>query len=108
MSCVWVGMDGDEIVSGHLPRNQKVKNVERDGRVAISIETDKVRWAHLEISIREHSRLDNLITAMLDLGTEAAAGFGGPMVVRCTLRGNGPLHRDLQRDGLAVRDQSLV
>ena len=42
MSCVWVGMDGDEIVSGHLPRNQKVKNVERDGRVAISIETDTV------------------------------------------------------------------
>ena len=42
MSCIWVGMDGDEIVSGHLPRNQKVKNVERDGRVALSIETDTV------------------------------------------------------------------
>ena len=38
VSCVWVGVDGDEIVSGHLPRNQKVKNVERDPRVAISIE----------------------------------------------------------------------
>ena len=33
VSCVWVGLDGDEIVSGHLPRNQKVKNVERDPRV---------------------------------------------------------------------------
>jgi PPOX class probable F420-dependent enzyme len=42
VSCVWVGLDGEEIVSGHLPRNQKVKNVERDGRVAISIETDIV------------------------------------------------------------------
>ena len=38
VSCVWVGVEGDEIVSGHLPRNQKVKNVERDPRVAISIE----------------------------------------------------------------------
>jgi PPOX class probable F420-dependent enzyme len=38
VSCVWVGLDGDEIVSGHLPRNQKVKNLERDPRVAISIE----------------------------------------------------------------------
>jgi PPOX class probable F420-dependent enzyme len=38
VSCVWVGVDGEEIVSGHLPRNQKVKNVERDPRVAISIE----------------------------------------------------------------------
>jgi PPOX class probable F420-dependent enzyme len=42
VSCVWVGLDGDEIVSGHLPRNQKVKNVERDGRVSISIETNTV------------------------------------------------------------------
>ena len=42
VSCVWVGLEGDDIVSAHLPRNQKVKNVERDGRVAISIETDTV------------------------------------------------------------------
>ncbi len=38
VSCVWVGLDGDEVVTGHLPRNQKVKNVEREPRVAISIE----------------------------------------------------------------------
>jgi PPOX class probable F420-dependent enzyme len=38
MSCIWVGLDGDEIVSGHMPRNQKVKNVERDPRVVLSIE----------------------------------------------------------------------
>jgi PPOX class probable F420-dependent enzyme len=38
VSCIWVGLEGDEIVSGHLPRNQKVKNVEREPRVAISIE----------------------------------------------------------------------
>ena len=38
VSCIWVGMDGDEIVSGHLPRNRKVKNVEREPRVALSIE----------------------------------------------------------------------
>ena len=47
MSCVWVGLDGDEIVSGHLPRNQKVKNVEREPRVAISIEADHVGEAGL-------------------------------------------------------------
>jgi PPOX class probable F420-dependent enzyme len=41
MSCVWVGIDGDEIVSAHLDRYQKVKNVERDPRVAISIEGER-------------------------------------------------------------------
>jgi len=29
LSCVWVGVDGDEIVSGHMLRRQKVRNVER-------------------------------------------------------------------------------
>jgi PPOX class probable F420-dependent enzyme len=38
VSCVWVGLEDGEIVSGHLPRNQKVKNVEREPRVSISIE----------------------------------------------------------------------
>jgi PPOX class probable F420-dependent enzyme len=41
VTCIWVGLDGDEIVSGHLPRNQKVKNDERDPRVVISIEGAK-------------------------------------------------------------------
>lgn len=35
---IWVGLDGDEIVSAHLFKNRKVQNVERDGRVSISIE----------------------------------------------------------------------
>ena len=38
VTCVWVGLDGDEIVSAHLGRYLKVKNVERDPRIAISIE----------------------------------------------------------------------
>ncbi len=50
VSCIWVGMDGDEIVSGHLPRNQKVKNVEREPRVAISIEGA----GHDQMGLREY------------------------------------------------------
>ena len=39
VTIVWVGLDGDEIVSGHLGAWQKVKNVRRDPRVALSTET---------------------------------------------------------------------
>lgn len=39
VSMVWVGLDGDEIVSGHLGSWRKLANVERDGRVALSMET---------------------------------------------------------------------
>lgn len=40
VTLVWIGLDGDEIVAGHLPKNRKVQNILRDPRVAISIETD--------------------------------------------------------------------
>jgi PPOX class probable F420-dependent enzyme len=39
VTCVWVGLEGDEIVAAHLMRSQKVRNIERDPRVALSIET---------------------------------------------------------------------
>jgi PPOX class probable F420-dependent enzyme len=39
VSIVWVGLDGDEIMSGHLGMRQKLRNVERDPRVVLSLET---------------------------------------------------------------------
>jgi PPOX class probable F420-dependent enzyme len=40
ISCVWVGLDGDEIVCGHLSGAQyKLRNVARDPRVSLSIES---------------------------------------------------------------------
>jgi len=37
-TCVWAGLDGDEIVTAHLFRSLKVRNLERDARVSLSIE----------------------------------------------------------------------
>jgi PPOX class probable F420-dependent enzyme len=39
VSIVWVGLDGDEIVAGHLPEHRKVRNIRNDSRVALSVET---------------------------------------------------------------------
>jgi PPOX class probable F420-dependent enzyme len=40
VSIVWVGLDGDEVVCAHLdPGQKKLRNVARDGRVAVSMET---------------------------------------------------------------------
>ena len=39
VTCIWIGLDGDEIVSGHLNRDQlKLRNVRRDPRVAMTLE----------------------------------------------------------------------
>ena len=37
VSIVWVGLDGDEIVAGHLPEHCKIRNMRRDPRVALSV-----------------------------------------------------------------------
>ncbi len=39
VAIVWVGIEDDEIVSGHLRLQQKIRNVQRDARVVLSMET---------------------------------------------------------------------
>jgi PPOX class probable F420-dependent enzyme len=41
VTVVWVGIEGDEFVMGHLAMHQKVKNVRRNPRVALSLLGDK-------------------------------------------------------------------
>ena len=56
VSCVWVGLDGEEIVSGHLMRQQKLRNVERDPRVALSVEGTVVQPPGLKQYLIVHGR----------------------------------------------------
>jgi PPOX class probable F420-dependent enzyme len=41
VTVVWVGIEGEEFVIGHLAEHQKVKNIRRDPRVALSLVSDK-------------------------------------------------------------------
>jgi PPOX class probable F420-dependent enzyme len=50
VTCVWVGLEDGEIVSGHLGRWQKVRNIERDPRVALSIQSKRTN----DIGMREY------------------------------------------------------
>jgi PPOX class probable F420-dependent enzyme len=36
VSVVWIGLDGDELVSGHMAWYVKLRNIERDPRVVLS------------------------------------------------------------------------
>jgi PPOX class probable F420-dependent enzyme len=38
VSVVWVGLEGDELVTAHLRPQQKLRNVSRDPRVVVSLE----------------------------------------------------------------------
>ena len=39
VSGVWIGLDGDELVIASLPKRIKVRNVERDPRVALVVQS---------------------------------------------------------------------
>jgi PPOX class probable F420-dependent enzyme len=41
VTVVWVGIEDEEFVIGHLATHQKVKNIRRDPRVALSLLGDK-------------------------------------------------------------------
>ena len=57
VTCVWVGFEGDEIVSGHLRTGQqKLRNVERDPRVALSVEGTEIQPPGLKQYLVVHGR----------------------------------------------------
>ena len=40
VTCIYVGWEGDEIVAGHLADHVKLRNIRRDPRVTLSVESD--------------------------------------------------------------------
>jgi PPOX class probable F420-dependent enzyme len=57
VSCVWVGIDRDELVSGHLSaRQRKLRNVRRDPRVTLSFEGTRIHPPGLKEYLVVHGR----------------------------------------------------
>ena len=42
VTLIWIGFDGDDLVSGHMARHVKLRNIERDPRVVLSFVTPPV------------------------------------------------------------------
>jgi PPOX class probable F420-dependent enzyme len=42
VTVIWIGLDGDDLVSGHLSRNVKLRNIERDPRVVVSFDAPRM------------------------------------------------------------------
>jgi PPOX class probable F420-dependent enzyme len=61
VSCVWVGVEGEELVSGHLRGDQrKLQNVRRDPRVAVSFEGTRIHPPGLKeyLVVRGRARIE--------------------------------------------------
>lgn len=81
VACVWVGLDGDDVVSAHLRPQAKLRNVRRDPRVALSVESG-VRNAHgLDEYLVLHGRARVEEGGGAALLQELAQDYLGPDVV---------------------------
>lgn len=60
VSVIWIGLDGDDVVSGHMNLSLKLRNVRRDPRVAISLEAPRVPGVFLADNavLHGHARVE--------------------------------------------------
>src|SRR5690349_7486935 len=56
VSVAWIGLDGEEIASGHMGRYVKVRNVERDPRVVLSFTAPRDHDAFLNPYVVLHAK----------------------------------------------------
>ncbi|MFZ0088446.1 MAG: PPOX class F420-dependent oxidoreductase [Solirubrobacteraceae bacterium] len=47
VTVIWIGLDGDEVVSGHMSHHKKLRNIERDPRVVLSFDGPRDHEAFL-------------------------------------------------------------
>jgi PPOX class probable F420-dependent enzyme len=80
VSCVWVGVDGDEIVFASLAERQKLRNLRRDPRLALSIETDHINEVGLLEYLVVHGRARITEGGAPDLLQQLAYTYIGPDV----------------------------
>ena len=81
VSCVWVGLDGDDIVSAHLSgTQQKIRNVRRDPRVSLSIEGTEIQPPGLLQYLVVHGRARVTEGGAPELLQELAYRYLGPDV----------------------------
>ena len=82
VSCVWIGFEGDEIVSAHLSgAQQKLRNVRRDPRVSLSIEGTEVQPPGLLQYLVVHGRARVTEGGAPELLQHLAHRYLGPDVV---------------------------
>ena len=81
VTCIWVGLDQDEIVSGHLNVEQaKLRNVARDPRVALSIEGTEIQPPGLKQYLLVHGRARVVEGGAAELLQRLAHVYLGPDV----------------------------
>jgi PPOX class probable F420-dependent enzyme len=94
VSVIWIGLDGDDLVSGHMSWYAKLRNIDRDPRVVLSFQAPRDRTAFLNPYAVLHARatieptprawdlLDDLTRVYMGPGASFPAPKGDGFIVR--------------------------
>jgi PPOX class probable F420-dependent enzyme len=81
VTCVWVAVDGDDLLTAHLnPQQRKVANIRRDPRVTVSFEGSTIRPPGLREYLVVHGRATIEEGGAAELLQELAHVYLGPDV----------------------------
>lgn len=80
VSIVWIGIQDEELVAGHLFEHRKVRNVRADPRVAVSVEAGTRNQAGLDEYVVVHGRARITEGGAPELLQELARVYLGPDV----------------------------
>jgi PPOX class probable F420-dependent enzyme len=81
VTCVWVGIDGDDLLTAHLnPGLRKLENIRRDPRVVVSFEGSEIRPPGLQEYVVVHGRATIEEGGAAELLQELAHIYLGPDV----------------------------
>ena len=86
VSVIWVGLDGDQLVSGHMNWYAKLRNIDRDPRVVLSFEASRDRGVALNpyavlyarAAIETGEQTWDLLDRLAKVYLTPDAGFPGP------------------------------
>ena len=97
VTVIWIGLDGDDLVSGHMSRHLKLRNIERDPRVVLSFDAPRVPGAFMNAYAVLRARaavqpsddawelLDRLAKVYVSPGAEFPAPRGPGYIVRYSI-----------------------
>lgn len=81
VTCVWVAVDGDDLLTAHLnPQQRKVANIRRDPRVTLSFEGSTIRPPGLREYLVVHGKATIEEGGAAELLQELAHVYLGPDV----------------------------
>jgi PPOX class probable F420-dependent enzyme len=86
VSVIWIGRDGDQLVSGHMSRYRKLRNIERDPRVVLSFDAPREPGVfmnpyavlHARAVVEESDQTWDLLSRLVKVYVSPDAEFPGP------------------------------